>query len=153
MDKIKCKKGFTYIEVLIAAAVLSVIFIPAVSVFYSASLNQNYAVKYYNAAAQAELAVSAAVRSVENFGIPESGIGSVEFLNDNYLLYDEFDFIITIYDDSGAPAARIGEGVPVSGPPEFLYDGTPEISAEFLISVDVYDKNGKLLIRVCQVIL
>ena len=88
--------GFTYIEVIICAAVLSVVFIPVMQGFHSASAAYTRAADMYRAGAQAELALAAACRFVGAYGadIAETDISAV--LNDDYLLFDEYDFTVTV---------------------------------------------------------
>jgi len=188
-------KGIAYLEAIIAAAVLSAVFIPAISVYYAASLNQNYAVKFYKAATQAELAASAARRSYESLGAPAAGIFAADYLNEDHLLHDEFDFNISIYTESEIHSAGFendnADIVIYDEAPEFFILSAPEISfndtqdwvmhgdlsrelflnggerlflefadhdefvssGSYMITADVYDKNGEFLIRAVLVIL
>jgi len=158
MDKQKFKNGFSYIEALIAAAIVSVTVVPALAMFYSAAQNQRYAADRYEAAVQAELALKYICRAGET-GFAEYGA--------DYLSFDKFDFIINdnadaVKLDYGAPriAPAVDEHWDISdtrhvftGPDgnililEGPFEERNEIRA---VAVDVCDKDGNLLARAAQ---
>ena len=170
MNKPRRGKGFAYIDALIAAAVISAVFIPVISVFYTSAQNQNYAVKYYKAAAQAELALAAAGCALEVYGA-ETDFG--EILSEKYFLRDEFDFIISTGDEPGVDFYIESEPEIIFGEPSdwetgsfprqsysdadgvrLVIEGSPApVENGFTLTVDVYDKNGKFLARAARLMI
>jgi len=154
-------KGFSYIEALIATAIISIMFIPALAGFHSAALNQRYAADRYEAVTQAELAILY-IRT------PESG--DVNNLNIPYLLHDKYDFVIN--DSSNSVAIDFyhfpeippltNDGWDVNGETHIYTgadDGALSLEGPFsavsdlrAVTVDVYDKEGVFLTRVVQMV-
>ena len=172
------QKGFSYIETLIAAAILSIIIIPVLAGFHIATLNQRYAETRYLAATQAELALNGAARFVRANGFPEIGMSVVDFLDTEFLMHDQFNFVVSVsdgYQNRTVGGTTSGNLVSIDFPDvnipsiddwdwgsliyihasgsTLILDGKPAgpASGIYIITVDVYDAQNNLLIRMGQI--
>jgi len=157
MDKKKRSGGFSYIEALIAAAIVSLGVIPALSGFYAASANQRYAADRYEAAVRAEHLLMLLDRP---HAAEETASEAETFLSDDKFIFIFNDAanppeilsrtapVIPVYEnnlwtaDDGSYfyASASGGALTLKGP---LYE-----PADLRVpTVDAYDKNGNFLIR------
>ena len=147
---------------LIATAIVSIMFVPALAGFHSAALNQRYAADRYEAATQAELALLMLSRTSES--------GDYNVMNVPFLLHDKYNFII---DDPSNPVTidfhqvltitpsvnnswNINDETHVftgsDGGVLVLESVYSDVNDLRVITVDVYDKDGVFLIRAAQVV-
>ena len=150
-------RGMTYLEVLMAAALLSIIMVPVLSGFFNAAQNQRYAQMAYEASLYAANMLTEA-----GAGIIKSGDGFAAVLRnpafDTEYRTDEFDYLLYVY-ESGLDglsliffAATEQSAAPDAPAPVFAGDHIPQNAAPYLpvehiVMVEVYDKRGTLLNR------